>query len=123
MKKQFVSILAVLGALFLSSCGVNTALILNHNQNATQVSLSSNNFKVVDRVTGSADVRYILMIGGLKKRQLYDNAYSAMVAKANLNNSSKALANIVTEEHVGGVPPFYIKRTVTVSAHVIEFTR
>jgi hypothetical protein len=29
----------------------------------------------------------------------------------------------VTEEHLGGVPPFYYTRTITVSASVIEFTK
>ncbi len=110
-------------AVVLSSCGVNSALVLNHNNNATQVQLSSNNYKVIDKISGSAEVEYICMIGGLKKTQLYENAYSAMMGKANLLNSSKALINIVTEEHVGGLPPFYYKRTVTVSAHVIEFTK
>jgi hypothetical protein len=87
------------------------------------VQLASGNFKVVDRVSGSAEVKYIVCIGGLKKRQLYENAYSEMIKKANLLNSSKAIVNVVTEEHAGGVPPFFIRRTVTVSANVIEFTR
>lgn len=56
----------------------------------------------------------------MNKKQLYENAYSDMVKKADLTGS-RALINIVTEEHVGGVPPFYYTRTVTVSAHVIEF--
>jgi hypothetical protein len=110
-------------ALLLSSCGLNSALVVNQNQNHTQVQLASNNYKVVDRVSGSADVEYILMIGGLTKRQLYENAYAAMLNKANLLNGPRALVHVVTEEHIGGVPPFYFKRTVTVSAHVVEFTK
>jgi hypothetical protein len=109
--------------LLLSSCGINNAMIFNHNQSATQVQLGSNNFKVVQRVNGSASVSYVLIFGGLNKKQLYDNAYTDMVNKANLMNGARALANIVTEEHVGGVPPFYYTRTVTVSAHVIEFNK
>lgn len=120
--KKITFLFVTAGSLVLSSCGFNSALVLNNNQNSTQVQLSSNNYKVVDKVSGSAEVEYILMIGGLDKRQLYENAYSAMVTKANLAGS-KALINIVTEEHVGGVPPFYYKRTLTVSANVIEFTR
>lgn len=118
---RYVAAVIVLG--LLSSCGVNNALLLNQNQNATQVQLSSANYKIVDRVSGKAEVTYIFLIGGINKRQLYENAYSAMVAKANLLNSPRALVNIVTEEHVGGVPPFYMKRTITVSANVIEFTK
>jgi hypothetical protein len=121
--KKIIYLFAVTGALLFSSCGMNSALILNHNHNTTQVHLGSNNYKVVDKVSGTADVEYILMIGGLDKRQLYENAYSAMVNKANLTGGSKALINVITEEHVGGVPPFYYKRTVTVSATVIEFVK
>jgi hypothetical protein len=123
MKKLSLTLLTLSLILLLSSCGINSAMILNHNQSATQVQLGSNNYKVVQRVSGSADVTYVLIFGGLNKKQLYDNAYTDMVNKANLMNGARALANIVTEEHVGGVPPFYYKRTVTVSAHVIEFTK
>lgn len=120
-KKIFAGLIAL--SMILTSCGVNNSIILNHNQNSTQVQLSSDNFRVIDKVTGSAEVEYIFMIGGLDKRQLYENAYSAMVSKANLTNAPRALVNIVTEEHIGGVPPFYYKRTVTVSAHVVEFIK
>ncbi|NEN25676.1 hypothetical protein G3O08_19470 [Cryomorpha ignava] len=123
MKKIPTILFVAVVSLMLSSCGVNSALILNNNQNSTMVQLSSNNYKVIDKVSGSAEVEYILLFGGLNKSQLYENAYSAMVEKANLVNSSKALINIVTEEHIGGVPPFYYKRTITVSANVIEFTQ
>lgn len=102
---------------------MNSALILNHNQNNTQVQLASNNFKVIERVTGTSEVEYVLMIGGIDKRQLYENAYSAMLEKAKLPNSSRTVINVLTEEHVGGFPPFYYKRTITVSGYVIEFTR
>lgn len=119
--KKIAGILIII--MLFSSCGVNSALVLNHNINNTQVQLSSNNYRVVDRISGSAEVEYILLIGGLNKKQLYENAYSAMVSKANLINSSRALVNVVTEEHIGGVPPFWYKRTITVSANVIEFTK
>lgn len=123
MKSITFAASVLLLSFFLTGCGFNSALILNHNQNNTQVLLSGNNFKVIDKVSGKAEVSYILMIGGLDTRQLYENAYSAMMDKANLTGGSKALVNIITEEHVGGVPPFYYKRTITVSAHVVEFTR
>ena len=122
MKTLFVSLL-LCAILALSSCGVNYATIANHNMNNTQVQLSSNNFKVVDKISGTAYVQYIVLIGGLKKKQLYEKAYSDLLAKANLINSSKALINILTEEHYTFITPYYIRRTVTVSANVIEFTR
>ncbi len=98
-------------------------MMANLNQNATQVELSGNNYQTVERVSGSAEVEYILFIGGMNRSQLYSNAYADMLSKADLMTNSRALVNVVTEEHIAGVPPFYFKRTITVSAHVIEFTR
>ena len=112
----------ILGAAFFSSCGVGYATIQNQNQNSTQVHLSENNFKVVDKVSGKSEVSYVLIFGGKDKRQLFQNAYAAMVNSADLNSNSRALANVVTEEHMGGFPPFHYTRTITVSAHVIEFS-
>jgi len=115
--------LFLFSAICLSSCGVNQAFVLNQNLNTTHVQLSSNNFKVVEKVVGSADVKYVLCFGGMSKTRLYESAYSDMLANAKLIGSSKAIINVVTEEHVGGVFPFSWKRTVTVSANVIEFTK
>jgi hypothetical protein len=123
MKKTGVYSLLLLLTAFLSSCGIGTALVTNHNQNATEVHLSGNNFKVVDQVSGSSETSYVLAIGGINKRQLYENAYSTMMKKANLLNSSKAIINVMTEEHFSGFAPFFVRRTITVSAQVVEFTR
>lgn len=106
-----------------SSCGVSTAFITSHNQNATEVHLSQNNFKVIDQVSGSSETSYVLAIGGKNKKQLYENAYSMMLKKANLMNGSKAIVNVMTEEHFSGFAPFFVRRTITVSAQVVEFTR
>lgn len=122
MKKLTFSSIAIALLLSFTSCGVNSALVLNSNQNSTQVHLSSSNYQIVDKVSGSADVSYVLIFGGLNKTKLYENAYTKMVNSADLSGS-KALVNIMTEEHLGGFPPFYYTRTITVSAHVIEFTR
>jgi hypothetical protein len=123
MKK--IGIYSVLLSLiaFLSSCGIGTALVTNHNQNVTEVHLSGNNFKVIDQVSGSSETSYILAIGGMNKRQLYENAYSIMMKEANLLNGSKAIINVMTEEHFSGIAPFFVRRTITVSALVVEFTR
>ncbi len=123
MKKISIYSVLLLLTAFLSSCGIGTAHITNHNQNATEVHLSANNFKVIDQVTGSSEASFVLAIGGRHKRQLYENAYSAMIKKANLLNGSKAIINVMTEEHFSGFAPFYVRRTITVSAQVVEFTR
>ena len=123
MKKISIYSVLLLLTACLSSCGVGTALVTNHNQNATEVHLSGNNFKVIDQVSGSSETSYILAIGGVNKSQLYENAYSTMMKKANLLNGSKAIINVMTEEHFNGFAPFFIRRTITVSAQVVEFTR
>jgi hypothetical protein len=123
MKKIIALLILLACTLALNSCGVGSALVLNQNQNTTHVQLGSNNLRIIDRITGSAEVEYILLIGGMKQNQVYENAYAAMMAKADLKGGSRAIINIVTEEHVGGFIPFYHRRKVTVSAHVIEFTK
>lgn len=123
MKKFVVYPLLVLLATFFSACGIGTALVANHNQNATEVHLGANNFKVIDQVSGSSETSYVLGIGGTKQKQLYQNAYSAMINKAKLLNGPKAIINVMTEEHISGFAPFYVKRTLTVSAQVVEFTK
>ncbi len=123
MKKiSIYSVFFMLAAL-ISSCGIGTAVVTNHNQNATEVHLSGNNFKVIDYVSGSSQASYVLAIGGMKKRQLYENAYSRMMKNAHLMNGSKAIINVMTEEHLSGFAPFFVRRTITVSAQVVEFTR
>lgn len=123
MKNIRIYPMLLLLTVLISSCGVSSALVANHNQNNTEVHLSENNFKVIDQVSGSSEVSYVLAIGGMKKRQLYENAYSEMLKKANLLNGSKAIINVMTEEHISGFGPFFVKRIITVSAQVVEFTR
>ena len=120
MKKINYFLLAVVLLISLNSCGVNQAFVMNHNSNSTQVHLASKNYNVLEQISGTADVSYVLVFGGVNRKQLYQNAYSEMISKANLSGS-KALVNLITEQHLGGIPPFYYKRTITVSAHVVEF--
>lgn len=122
MKRLIALLLLLLVTATLSSCGANYAVTGNYNLNTTQVQLASNNYQIINKVSGSADVSYICMIGGLSKEQLYENAYSAMMANAGLVGS-RAVINVVTEEHIGGFIPFYYTRTITVSANVIEFIK
>lgn len=118
---KIIGVLALVAGL--SSCGVNKAWVYNQNQNATQVHLSGNNFRVVDQVTGTSEISYVLIFGGAGKKQLYEAAYANMLQQADLNTGSRALTNVLTEEQVGGVPPFYYTRTVSVSASIVEFTQ
>ncbi|NJO92043.1 MAG: hypothetical protein HC831_26010 [Chloroflexia bacterium] len=120
--KKVLNVLSVLVIVMLvSSCGVNYALVDHQNQLSTQVQLKEANYKIVGRVSGSSEVSYVLFFGGLKKKQLYFDAYSKMLEAAKLEGTSRAIINVLVEEHAGGFPLFFVKRTLTVSAHVVEF--
>jgi PBP1b-binding outer membrane lipoprotein LpoB len=119
MKKVF---LISLLALFLVSCGVNSHLSYNQNNQQTNVVLSENNYKVVAKVKGEATATYILGFGGLKNRALVEMAKANMLDKADILGKARAIINVTAEEHYTGIiPPIYVKRRVIVSAHVIEF--
>lgn len=123
MKRILLLCVAVFVAVTLTSCGANYAVTGNYNVNNTQVQLASANFNTVDKLSGSASTSYVFFIGGLGEHQLYENAYSKMMAKADLTKGSRAVCNVLTEEQIEGVMPFYWTRTITVSANVIEFTK
>jgi hypothetical protein len=124
MKTLFKSTLMLLGiTLVLTSCGINLALFNCKSPTITTVNLESNNYKVIGRVSGTSTMTYYLGVGGMKNTQIVENATNDMLAKANLNEGSRALVNQVVDIHKGGIPFFYSKITVTVSANVIEFTR
>jgi hypothetical protein len=123
MKTKIKIITGLFIVTVLSSCGYNHMHVINQNQNNTQVELSQDNFKVLEQVKGSAEVNYVLIFGGRKKQELYNAAFSEMLEKANIEGKAKVLTNIITEQHVGGYPPFYYTRTLTVKANVVEFTQ
>nr|WP_294897573.1 DUF6567 family protein [uncultured Pedobacter sp.] len=110
---------------FVSSCGIGQhAYVVSYNQNATQIHLRGNNFKVINQVSGSSEVSYAFAVGGKEEKQLYENAYPAMMKKANLmNGSSIAIINVIKKEHFSGFAHLFVKRTITVSTQVVEFTR
>ncbi len=108
-------------ALVLSSCGVHLGMETNVNNNVTNVELAESNFRILDRVSGSASATYVLGIGGFNNTVLIENAKSEMLANANLDGGSKAIANVSTDIYIGKFFPVYYQKTVTVSAHVVEF--
>lgn len=123
MKKSISTIAVMIMMVVISSCGAGRAIMRNQNQSSTQVHLKEDNFKVISSVSGSAEAKYWVLIGGRKRQQMYNEAYAEMVKSAALIDGPRALVNLLTEEHVGGVPPFFLKRTITVSGHVVEFNR
>ena len=103
--KNKLLVLVLLFTVLIYSCGINNVLVLNHNWNNSVIQLGSNNFKVANSVNGNAEVSYVIF-GGLNKKLLYENANSAMLSKANLQNTSRAIIHVVAEEHIGGTSPF-----------------
>lgn len=109
-------------SILMTSCGIHSAMVRNINNNTTNVALSRKNFKVIDRVCGESTAIYVLGIGGLSNKALIEKAKTKMLENANLIGSSKAIINVTTESHMTLVVPFFYQKTVTVSAHIIEFT-
>lgn len=118
---QKITIIAILGAMFLTSCAAHNGLTSNSNNHSTEVVLSKKNFKVLKSVSGDASVTYVLGIGGLSKKALIAEARVKMLKQAELEGSAKAIIN-ETVEIKGSYFPFVGKKLVTVSAQVIEFT-
>ena len=120
MIKKFTIIAGLVSTVLLTSCAGHYGLTTNINNHTTEVVLADNNFKVISSVSGDASVTYILGIGGLSKKALIAEAKKEMLEKANLEGSAKAIIN-ETVEIKGTSFPFVGKKTVTVSAQVIEF--
>ncbi len=122
MKNLKIAMALLLVTFLFQGCGIHTALVGNLTGNMTSVELSKKNFKVVERISGSSDATYIMGIGGLSHKALIEKARADMLKGTDLTGSSKAIVNMTVEEHLASYLIFYVKRTVTVSAHVVEFT-
>ncbi len=122
MKSLKNAILLLLAAFLFQGCGIHTALMGNLTGNMTNVELSKKNFKVVEKISGTSDATYIMGIGGLSHKALIEKARADMLKGTDLTGSSKAIVNVTVEEHLASYLVFYVKRTVTVSAHIVEFT-
>jgi len=127
MKTRKMPTLILLTLLFLSGCGVHTSLVGNLNGNMTNVELTRKNFTVLERISGTSTATYIMGIGGLSNKALIEKAKADMLSRHDLSRhdltgGSMAIINLTVEDHVSSFLIFYVKRTVTVSAHLIEFT-
>ena len=107
--------------ILLSSCALHKGLTTNLNTNTTEVVLSQNNYKVVERVIGKSQTLYVFGIGGHTKEGLIAEAKANMLSNANILGSSKAIVN-ETVEIKNSLFPFVRKCKVIVSAYVVEFT-
>lgn len=123
MKKIFFVGAVMLSTLTFSSCGINTSLTSNLNQNQTSVILSQNNYKVVNTVSAEVKGKYILGFGNLRKKALKDNAIDEMMKKAKLEGSSRAVTNITVHQAIKMITPLYVEVTMIATGNVIEFTK
>jgi len=121
MKTIKLLFIVMVSALFITSCGYHHALVGNLNTNVTNVELSRQNFKVIDKVSGTSTATYIFGIGGLSNRALIQRAKANMLRNADLTGNARAIVNLVTENHVAIFYPVFFRRTVTVSGHIVEF--
>lgn len=122
MKSLKIAITLLLVAFLFHGCGIHTALMGNLTGNMTNVELSKKNFKVIERISGTSDATYIMGIGGLSHKALIEKARADMLKGTDLTGNARAVVNVTVEEHLASYLIFYVKRTVTVSAHVVEFT-
>lgn len=122
MKTLKIVIIFFLTMTLFSGCGIHTALFGNLYSNVTSVELNKKNFQVLERISGSSTATYIMGIGGLSNKALIEKAKADMLSRHNLTGGSKAIVNLTVEDHVSAFLFFYVKRTVTVSAHLVEFT-
>jgi hypothetical protein len=120
--KSFTLVILLACVVLFNSCGLNMGFLTDKTRSITHVELTKKNFKVLDRVSGTSSATYILGFGGMKNKDLTEMAMTDLLSKANLNGGAKALANTTIDVHKGGLPLFYSKITVKISAHVIEFT-
>ncbi|HIC12951.1 MAG TPA: hypothetical protein EYO75_06230 [Sulfurimonas sp.] len=115
--KRFIQSVLVLGLIALfTGCSVTNGSMGHVAQ--TQVQLSKANFDIVKSVEGEASASYFLGIG-LSKENLVARAKKDMLKKANLHGS-QALVNITTDSK-GTFYPFFRKKTIYISADVVEF--
>lgn len=121
MKTTLLPFLIAAMLLMLQSCAVHNPLTQNLNTSGTEVQLSRNNFKVIQKVSGSAEALYVFGIGGLSKSALASEARAQMLGNANLLNGPKAVIN-ESVEYKHTFFPFVRLFKVTVSGYIIEFT-
>jgi hypothetical protein len=111
--KKHILFMTFITLLLLTSCASFNPNVSSVNQNQTQVNLSSNNFKVVKRIQGSARATYILGIGGLNKKGLVAAAKKEMYDEAQLSGS-QCIINEHTEWKTSNLIP-YVWGTATVT--------
>ena len=103
--------------LFLSSCGYNWGYMPMHQSG---VVMDEANYTYVGNATGEASSMHILGFGPFSSQTLVSDAKANMLKKVDLYNGSRAIVNMTVDEKVVYLL-FGVKRTVYISADIIEF--
>ena len=122
MKNYYKLFTILFVSLYLSSCV--SILDIFDNYGRSEVQLNQANFKIVEQVSGSATVTYILGFGGNKANSLVGKARSNMLRKVDMIGKSMGIVNETIEykdQFILGT--LIYRRTFTITAHVIEFTK
>lgn len=120
MRKLFFLLIGII--LLFSSCAFHSGLTTNSNNHTTEVVLSQKNFKVIESVQGESEAMYVFGIGGLSRKAMIAEARANMLSKANIVGGAKAIINETVEIKYSFFP-FVGKYKVTVSGHIVEFTK
>lgn len=122
--KKLLFLLTLAVTLFgATSCSLQQPMTTNLNQNSTEVVLQNNNYTIVNKVSGEAQSKYILLIGGFRKAGLIEEARAKMLESANIIGSSRAIINETVETEVTSYLGVYNVLTVKVSGYVVEFNK
>ena len=120
--RKFFSVLLVVSILFsFSSCAIHSGLTNNVNNHTTNVVLTKNNYKIIQKVKGTASGTSVFAIGG-SFNPLIERARAEMLESAGLIGASRAVINETVEINNKSYVGIVNTKTVTVSAYVIEFT-
>lgn len=115
MKNLFKIAMFMLAVAMFTGCGVMNSMTANSNVSETSVQLTTNNYRVVKQVSGSAKDSYVFG----SKPALAKNSYAAMVANADLKDN-QAIINVSTVESIKSYV-VYGKREMVTTGVVIEF--
>ncbi|MDR1180719.1 MAG: hypothetical protein LBL13_01910 [Bacteroidales bacterium] len=121
MKKMLSIVFVIVIACSLSSCAIHSGLTGNMNNNTTNVVLQKNNYKIIQKVKGTAKGTSVFGFGG-SFQPLIERARAEMLESVRLTGTSRAIINETVEVNNKNYALIVNQKEVTVSAYVIEFT-
>jgi hypothetical protein len=121
MKKILSVIFVITIVCSLSSCAIHSGLTSNMNNHTTNVVLQKNNYKIIQKVKGTATSTSVFGIGG-SFRPLIEKARTKMLESAGLIGTTRAVISETVETNNKNYVGIVNQKTVTISAYVIEFT-